>query len=284
MSFIRKIRGRLKKDLKFSISNPNSFNEIWSFNSNGIRVISLLIIFLILFSLLIYFLLNTGMIGNYLNTNNSSIDRDRLEEQNHEIVQLSNKIDSQNEYIENIKYILSGEVGVSTPIDSIKEYRDSTQNLTFDTEMTEDEKSIAKKVKDDMFTFSEDKESNSVLFFLAPIKGVVSQKFNKGKHPGIDIVASKNTVVKSCLAGTVIYAGFTHKDGHVLVIEHANSIISIYKHNQRVMKNAGAKVQIGDPIAIIGNTGENSDGPHLHFELWKEQQAVDPQKHIDFTR
>lgn len=284
MSFIKRIGKRLRREMKFSISNPDSFKEIWSVNSNGIRVISLSIILLIVIVILISLLLSSGWFGGYLKVSDSSIERDRLEEQNQEIVQLADKIKFQEEYIENIKFILSGELKSTTPVDSIKVYKDSIQNQEFNTEMTDDEKLMANKVKDDMFTFSKDNDSKSVLFYSAPVKGVISQRFNKQDHPGVDIVAAKNTVVKACLAGTVIYAGFTHKDGHILIIEHSDGIVSIYKHNQRVMKKAGSKVQIGDPIAIIGNTGENSDGPHLHFELWKDQQVVDPEKHIDFTR
>ena len=114
--------------------------------------------------------------------------------------------------------------------------------------------------------------------------GVVSQKFNSENHFGIDVVTKKNEVVKACLAGTIIYAGYTHKDGYIILIEHKNDVVSVYRHNQRVLKKTGATVKLGDPIAIVGNTGENTDGPHLHFELWQNQVPVNPSDFIRFTR
>jgi len=220
----------------------------------------------------------------YLDSDNKSINRELLEDQEEQILQLSQQIEAQDTYLENIKMILSGEVPVATPIDSIHAKTDSLAELQFNSKMTPTEQKIAQQVKNDMSTFATDEDSKTTIYFASPVRGVVSQKFDKKSHEGIDVVTTKNTVVKACLSGVIIYSGYTHKDGHILIIEHLEGVISVYKHNQRVMKKVGAKVQIGDPIAIVGNTGENSDGPHLHFELWIDQQSVNPEKHIKFTR
>ena len=110
------------------------------------------------------------------------------------------------------------------------------------------------------------------------------QEFDLNNHPGIDVVTEKDMAVKACLSGTVIYAGYTRKDGYIVIIEHQNKYISIYKHNKRVLKKIGSKVQLGDPISIVGNTGGNTDGPHLHFELWHDQTPVNPQEYMSFSR
>src|SRR5690606_8121373 len=131
------------------------------------------------------------------------------------------------------------------------------------TDETQEEVSIAKKVKNDMLTKNESQIDSKITYFASPVEGVISQTFDRKNHVGIDVVTEKDKAVKACLAGTVIYTGYTRKDGYIIVIDHGNKFLSIYKHNKRVLKKIGAKVQLGDPISIVGDTGENSDGPHL---------------------
>lgn len=119
--------------------------------------------------------------------------------------------------------------------------------------------------------------------FFSPLKGLVTESFNvAGEHYGVDVVAKKDALIKSTLDGTVIYSGFTPADGHVLQIQHDNNLISIYKHNSSVLKKMGDKVKSGEAIAIIGNSGENSKGPHLHFELWHNGLPINPEEFIVF--
>ena len=120
-------------------------------------------------------------------------------------------------------------------------------------------------------------------FFYSPIKGNISNSFNPRKgHFGIDVVAPKNSAVKSTLGGVVIFGNSTTDDGNVIIIYHGGDLISVYKHNSKLLKKVGDKVKSGDPVAIIGNTGEHTDGTHLHFELWQNGNALDPQKLISF--
>ncbi len=123
----------------------------------------------------------------------------------------------------------------------------------------------------------------SDLKFVKPVDGVVSNNFNPSAgHFGIDIVAPAKTPVVSVLPGTVIFANWTLNAGYVIEIQHSNNIISIYKHNSELLKKEGDRVQAGDAIAIVGNTGEVSTGPHIHFELWINGVPVDPKKYIVF--
>ena len=119
--------------------------------------------------------------------------------------------------------------------------------------------------------------------FFSPLKGLVTESFKVAEeHYGVDVVAKKDALIKSTLDGTVIYSGFTPADGHVLQIQHDNNLISIYKHNSSVLKKMGDKVKSGEAIAIIGNSGENSKGPHLHFELWHNGLPINPEEFIVF--
>lgn len=120
------------------------------------------------------------------------------------------------------------------------------------------------------------------MHFFTPLKGVVSQGYDKALHPYIDITAPGNSVVMSVLDGTVISAGWNDTEGYTIRIQHEGDIISVYKHNQKLLKETGDKVTAGTPIAVLGGTGSTSDGDHLHFELWHKGEAVDPTKYISF--
>ena len=284
MNFFKKIFSNLSEDVKFSISNPDSFKENWSVTSNGVRVLSLILVFFILFGLLIALLLRSSFMSGYLSENDTSIERNQLEEQSEKILELEKRVLTQENYILNVQYIISGRVPVSTEIDSVQKIRDTISSPDFNVKLTEEEKKINRKVKEDMTTKITTGKKTPSVYYGSPVLGVVSQKFDPDNHFGIDVVTKKNEVVKACLAGTIIYAGYTHKDGYIILIEHKNDIVSVYRHNQRVLKKTGATVKLGDPIAIVGNTGENTDGPHLHFELWQNQVPVNPTDFIRFTR
>jgi murein DD-endopeptidase MepM/ murein hydrolase activator NlpD len=119
--------------------------------------------------------------------------------------------------------------------------------------------------------------------FFIPLKGVISDSFNLDrKHLGIDIVANSRDVIKSAQKGTVIFAAWTPSGGHTMLIQHPNDFISIYKHNAVLLKKEGTFVNAGDAVALVGNTGELTSGPHLHFELWKKGVTVNPLNFINF--
>jgi murein DD-endopeptidase MepM/ murein hydrolase activator NlpD len=131
--------------------------------------------------------------------------------------------------------------------------------------------------------YKKDAESITSSLFDAPVKGIISDKFSPDRHPAVDIVCEKGATIKACLDGVIVYSGYTKEDGYFTILDHGNNYISIYKHNKVNLKQIGQRVQLGDPIAIAGNTGENSTGPHLHFELWFEQKPIDPQTLMSFN-
>lgn len=125
--------------------------------------------------------------------------------------------------------------------------------------------------------------SLSNFYFFTPLKGTVTNVFNsKTKHYGIDIVASPNEVIKSTLDGTVVMADWTSETGYVIAVQHSNNLFSIYKHNSALLKNSGDYVKAGEVVAIIGNSGELTTGPHLHFELWYNGSPVNPVDYMTF--
>ncbi len=121
------------------------------------------------------------------------------------------------------------------------------------------------------------------VFFFSPITGIVSGPFDLSEeHYGIDIVAKSDEPVKSIADGSVIMADWTQDSGYVIAIQHRNNLISVYKHNAALLKKVGTFVSAGEIIAIIGNTGELTTGPHLHFEIWYNGTPVNPEDFVSF--
>jgi len=270
-----------RTSFKLSISDPKNFEERWSVHTTRIQIVSLILVVVVVLIFLVGLILTKTSLSEYFIKDAARIDRDRVVEQKMEIDQLAKKLDAQERYIENIKMIISGK----PPEDTIKKIKSGLKvdPSKINTSLSKPEKKIAAKVKDDQRTKVK-KSTQLSMHFISPVQGFVSQGFNSKDHIGIDIVTPKGVSVSACLSGTVLYAGYSQKDGHFLIIEHANDFISVYKHNQTKFKKTGDKVRTGDPIAIVGNTGENSTGPHLHFELWLNQKPVDPIEYMRFKQ
>ena len=121
------------------------------------------------------------------------------------------------------------------------------------------------------------------VFFFPPLRGIVTTTFDRRQgHFGIDVVAKANEPVKVCLDGTVTLASWTSDGGHVMQVQHRGDLVSVYKHNSVLLKRVGDKVKAGEAVAIVGDSGELSTGPHLHFELWLNGEPIDPQAYMVF--
>ncbi len=119
--------------------------------------------------------------------------------------------------------------------------------------------------------------------FMPPVSGDVTASFDLQKsHFGVDIAAAKNTAVKAAANGVVISSGYTVETGYSIAIQHPNNVVTMYKHNSVLLKEAGSPVKAGEAIAIIGNSGETTTGPHLHFEIWYKGRPANPTDYINF--
>jgi murein DD-endopeptidase MepM/ murein hydrolase activator NlpD len=132
--------------------------------------------------------------------------------------------------------------------------------------------------------FQVQQQNNHLAYnFVNPVKGVVVNGFNPEKeHYGIDIALKTETPVKSIAEGRVIFAGWSSDTGNTIIINHPNDIISVYKHNKKLLRKTGDWVQAGEVVALSGNSGEQTTGPHLHFELWMKDTPVDPLDFLSF--
>ena len=188
-------------------------------------------------------------------------------------------------YSENLRRVVDGQEPLK--IDSLMEIKKGIETPVSDQKDLALKDSLLRKEVTDEDRFDIRSNPSRTLpiegmHFFSPLKGVVSQGYDKVLHPSIDITAPGNSVVMSVLDGTVISDEWTDTEGYTIRIQHEGDIISVYKHNQKLMKKTGDKVSAGTPIAILGGTGSLSNGEHLHFELWHKGEAVDPTKYISF--
>lgn len=202
---------------------------------------------------------------------------------------LNNELAARKEYMDNLRRILSGTEPKHDSA-SAKNMGDTIHRPTAFVPPSHDD-SVLRHVVESQNPYNitlnqnADKTGNSIndYFFFTPLKGVVTNGFNPaGGHYGVDIVAKENEAIKATLDGTVLVSTWTLATGNVIIIQHNNNLVSVYEHNSVLLKKVGDYVKAGDVIAIIGNTGELTTGPHLHFELWYKGTPVNPQQYMAF--
>jgi len=186
------------------------------------------------------------------------------------------------QYLVNIKNIINGK-----PVDPIDQDLSDSVATTgeLNPKVSEADSSLRQIVEEEeQFNVGNRPDANLLnLSFIAPVKGLISSSYNKNEnHFGVDITAAKNTPIKAAMMGTIVFADWTTEAGYVVLIQHNDDLISAYKHCSALLKKPGDYVQTGEAIAIIGNSGEHTSGPHLHFELWHLGNPVNPENYIAF--
>ncbi|MCC6252753.1 MAG: M23 family metallopeptidase [Bacteroidia bacterium] len=200
---------------------------------------------------------------------------------------LINELEARDIYLHNLKAVLDGNIKDSISPEAIKSTDKKFERLEI--KPSEEDLALRKQIEEEeknSLTYTEKgvlKTGIASFFFFTPLQGLISDKFKaSANHYGIDIVAPKNEAVKATLDGTVTLSDWSPETGHIIQLQHDENIISIYKHNSVLLKKAGDKVKAGEPIAIVGDAGELSTGPHLHFEIWYKGMPIDPQEYISF--
>jgi murein DD-endopeptidase MepM/ murein hydrolase activator NlpD len=272
---------------RFAVSNDTTFEEVWRIRLtqyNGFLLITFLLFFIVgSTASLIAFTNLRELIPGYPDVTmrrNILLSAIRLDS-------LEKELEIRDKYFSNINAIIAGK----QPVD-VYSLRDTSRNyksITFRTS-PEDSALRAQVEKDDKYNLTlgpvvpESVTSLAGLHFFAPVKGIVSGKFDpRSKHFGTDIVTKPKSSVDAALDGTVIFTGWTMETGFVIEVQHSNNIVSVYKHNAALLKETGDLVRTGEAIAVVGDSGElYTSGPHLHFEIWYKGSPLDPEKHIIF--
>lgn len=282
----RKLLRKLRDRYRLLLINDSTFEERFTMRLNRLNVLLLGTAAFLLYGAFVTAVIVFTPLKRYIpgyadqetkqNAYRSLVLADSLEERLHE----------RDLYIANLRAVLKGEA----PADSANLFAPLAEAPSpKDLEPGEADSLLRQRVaREEAFsvkeggTSSERKELAGV-FFFPPLRGIVTSKYERKKsHFGIDIVAKADAAVKACLPGTVTLASWTTDAGHVLQIQHANDLVSVYKHNSVLLKKVGDKVNAGEAIAIVGNSGELTTGPHLHFELWLNGDPVDPQAYMVF--
>jgi murein DD-endopeptidase MepM/ murein hydrolase activator NlpD len=285
----KKKQGKLKHKYRLSIYNDESLKQLWHIRLSKVEASVLLIsVFAIVITLVVVMIAFTplrGFIPGYPNNNTRrEIIQNALRADSLELMMYKWEL-----HLVNINRIVSGEDPIpieSSLADSMPHGRMRIRSHSKEDSLLrlEVEREVQFRVSESEFPNKQSEvQPLETMHFFAPVKGAITDRFNVLKgHFAVDIVTTPNAVVSSTLGGTVVMAAWTSETGYVIQVQHRNNVISIYKHNAKLLKKTGEAVKAGEAIAIVGNSGELTTGPHLHFELWYNGYPVDPEKYISF--
>lgn len=284
----KKLIDRLRSKYRLLVINETSYDERFSVMLSPMNVISMigLTVFIVagITILLIVYTPMKEWIPGY--------PSDQIRKQAYHAANLADSLEiivnKHRRYNENLKLLLSGEV----PPDSfLLDQSDDINYANIQFSRSPEDSILRERFEREeqynivMNNSEANKKLKENILFFPPMRGEISGKFDPGiGHLGVDVTGTDDEPIMAALEGTVILASWTSETGYVIQLMHRNNLISVYKHNSILLGKVGDQVTAGQPIAIIGNTGEITTGPHLHFELWHDGQALNPEDFISFNR
>jgi murein DD-endopeptidase MepM/ murein hydrolase activator NlpD len=281
----KEIKRKLLHKYRLVILNESTFEEKISFKLSRLNVFVTGTIMAIALIALTILLIAFTPLREYIPGYSSTALKRQATELTYKTDSLVNALNYTNRYLESVRMVLSGDIETSqvnrdSLFESIK-LEPGELNLT---PIREDSILRAEVALEDKYNLFEQPVFDGSILLYTPLLGTISQGFDPDhRHFALDIVAPRDTPVKSVANGRVIFSEWTAATGYVIIIEHKQDLISVYKHNGSLTKEQGAIVRAGEVIATVGNTGELTTGPHLHFELWKDGNPVNPANYIDFN-
>jgi len=279
----KKIKKKLLHKYRLVVLNEATFEERFSFKLNRMNVFVFSTIFAVFLIVVTTILIAFTPLREYIPGYSSTALKKRAINLTYKTDSLEQALGINQQYIASIKKVLTGDVKtVDFNRDSILEAaQNDAEGIDF---APSKQDSILREIvlqEDKYNPLIVNEELNFVLF--PPVKGTISENYNvESKHFAVDVVTIKNSPVKATADGTVIFADWTTDSGHVIILKHNNNLISVYKHNASLNKEQGELVKAGEVIATVGNSGELTTGPHLHFELWSDGYPINPTNFIDF--
>ena len=276
---------KLTRSYKVVVSSEDTFEERLSFSTNKFNVflvLSLYSIILIAFTIsVVFFTQIREMVPGYSSSDllTQAIYLTKKTDS------LENELELNNTFYKSIENVLSGKTEQIIYKDTLAVSKEK-DNIDFQSVLANAEDSILRKYieEEDKFNLTKNELVIENKMFVSPVKGQITQKFDPlNNHFALDILVDTGTPVKSILEGKVIFSEWSIDTGHVLIIDHGDNIISVYKHNSKVLKTQNNFVKAGEVIAYSGNQGTLSTGPHLHFELWKNGTPINPEPLFNFN-
>ena len=277
---------RLRQKYRLVILNDSSFEEKFSLRLSPGGILILVSAITIVMSFVVISLIAFTPFREYIPGYGDVSNQKELIKLSVKVDSMEYVMDAKNWYIDNLNNVLNGNISP----DETKLDRDSSkkyQNVNVNVKPSKNDSVLRQEIESqDKFSLTlgnKNATGISGYFFFSPVKGMITHSFNMAeRHYGVDVAAKENEFIKAVLDGTVVFAGWTANDGYVIQLQHGNNLMSVYKHNSDLTKNVGDHVKAGEPIAIIGNTGESSTSTHLHFELWYNGTPVNPQDYVLF--
>ena len=278
----KKVR-RIKFRYRLVVYNDSTYHTVWSIQLTRFKMFLIILFFIGSVITITSFVVAYTPVRELIPGYPSEMVRNMIVKNVILTDSLEHQIKLRDDYFEQIRRIVQGEEPEDTyqavdtffhPL-SIEPHSYSHDSI-FAESLLEERLGLAVRVGEDNMNLDN-------IHFFTPLQGMVSGKFNKLiNHFGIDIVGLPSARISATLSGTVIFSGWTIDTGYVIYIQHDNNFISAYKHNSEVLKRTGEQVEAGEVIAFMGNSGELTTGPHLHFELWFKGMPLDPEQYIDF--
>lgn len=273
-----------RKTYNFSISDTDGNQKIFSFNADGAKLAAIIAGAFLLMVLLAWLLVSYTPLRHTVKGYPSVETREAALQNRLTIDSLERQMSLWAYELSNIQRIITGREPID--LDSIaKNSSDEKLSDAYRTLYASRDSllrgTIEKETAFDMAAGKRKVEPIEGLHYFTPVKGMVTEGFSAA-HLWLDIAAEENTTVCSILDGTVISADWNDLTGYVITVQHSNNLISVYKHNDKLLKKVGDRIKVGTPIAIAGSTGSLSSGTSLHFELWHDGKAIDPALYINF--
>ena len=274
---------KLSDRYRLIVYNDSTFQSVWSMKLTRLKVFTVTSILSSFIVTLVILLIATTGLREYIPGYPKAEYRQMVLYTALKVDSLEIEIQKRDQFFRSIQTIVSGGV----PEDNILVDSTLEPNEVEFTEFNHDsvfqDRLLAEQTSLSLQNNTSKKADISQIHFFVPLKGVVTNSFDSSSdHFGVDMVSEPNSRISAVLDGTVIFSGWTLETGYVLSIQHEADLVSMYKHNSELLKSAGERVSAGDAVAIIGNSGELSTGPHLHFELWHEGVPLNPEQYIDF--
>ena len=284
-------RERLRHRYRLVVMNNDTFEEVGSYQLTLLNLYVWGSVLLLCLVLLVGSVIVFTPLRRYIPGYGDVSVQPKLVQLNRELDSLQQRIAYHEQYADNFRKILVGDVEGFAAAD--EENAGSIDSLLESPARIAEDEALRREIEQEELrrrsraNAGGDAGLSGVpldqMPFLSPLNGETSASFDpRIQHYGIDIIAPKNKEIKAALDGFVIQSDWTRETGKTIGIQHPNNVITFYKHNSVLLKKTGERVQAGEAVAIIGNTGEQTDGPHLHFELWYEGQPVDPATYIRF--
>ena len=275
---------RLKYKYKLSVINETSYEEVFNFRLSQLHVLTALSVLAVILVVLTILLIAFTDLREFIPGHPDGNMRQMIAQNALRVDSLENELLKRDRFFKSIRLVLNG--GDTTSLERSREDTARYRNDTIRFQISEQENEFRAAIEErERFNLSLGmKEQNHDYYhFFPPVEGIVTQSFDeKKRHYGTDIVAKANAKVAAVLDGVVIFTDWTVKTGYVIQVQHTNDLISVYKHNSILLKKQGDYVRAGEVLGVVGNTGEESSGPHLHFELWRAGNPLNPENFIKF--